>query len=500
MNKESLNTLIVSLRPCISQAKVHLIHQLARQVAGLKKKKCGNDQEKSKNERKVARFVEEISILKRANKDMISRWIVVNNQTFVDVTKQETLTQKFNLKVRVFVRAGEHKAVKRVLDEFRQKYPHWEKEVPKLLRSLGKKRKKTDPNKQELGIKPVKNAELSDNLIEQNDFSKKAKNILSSDVTSKIATQKEDSNVIQDGGNISDDQDEESNVDSGDDEDEESNVDSGDDKDEEGNVDSEDDKDNESNIDSETDTDDGIVQHKDKRISEANDSETEEDIFKDAGHVFDKDDPANYSDVETDSGDEELFVTSLKNALQMTQEGAVNKEEASEMSKTGKIDKKSGEMLVKVLDLKKVESEDVNEDTIEEGSRQWVETENKQKKISSFFVGGESESEEEEDFDEDVLPDEEDGLQMRQEYLKNKFQRDGKTGAGLNGHDGSARGRGNNDRGRGRDAGRSIPSRGRGRGDFERGRGSGEFQNRGRGRGEFQRGGRGKIFSESRGG
>merc|ERR1712096_601895 len=247
-------------------------------------------------------FVEEISILKRANKDMISRWIVVNNQTFADVTKQETLTQKFNLKVRVFVRAGEHKAVKKVLDEFRQKYPHWEKEVPKLLRSLGKKRKKTDPNKQELGIKPVKNAELSDNLTEQNDSSKNAKNVLSSDVTSKIATQKKDSNVIQDEGNISDDQDEESN------------------------------------IDSETDTDDGIVQHKDKRISEANDTETEEDIFKDAGHVFDKDDPANYSDsesdaddrgdseesdVETDSGDEELFVTSLKNALQMTQEGAV---------------------------------------------------------------------------------------------------------------------------------------------------------------------------------
>merc|ERR1719500_1591187 len=119
IGKEKLNILIVSLRPCIVQAKVHIIHHLARQVAGLKKKKCGNEQEKAKNERKSARFVEEISILKRSNKDLISRWLLVNNKSFADVTKHETLSQKFNMKVRVFARTGEHKAVKKVLDNFK---------------------------------------------------------------------------------------------------------------------------------------------------------------------------------------------------------------------------------------------------------------------------------------------------------------------------------------------------------------------------------------------
>eukprot|EP00092_Neocalanus_flemingeri_P033331 GFUD01036246.1.p1 GENE.GFUD01036246.1~~GFUD01036246.1.p1 ORF type:complete len:669 (+),score=242.58 GFUD01036246.1:55-2061(+) len=500
LNKERLNTLIVSLRPCISQAKVHLIHQLARQVAGLKKKKCANDQEKSKNERKVARFVEEISILKRANKDIISRWLVVNNKTFAEVTKKETLTQKFNMRVRVFVRTGEHKAVKKVLEEFRTKHPQWEKEVPKTLRTLGKKRKKTDPNKQELGIKPLKSGEPLNKSSEGNDCSSNVEN-----------EPKTTSKFVQDGeGNTDDDSDN--------DKDDESSPDSEEEKDKKDDTNSEE----ESNTDGESDTDDGIVHHNDKIVTETNTSETDEDLFNDGEHVFDKDDPANYSesdaeeggeseesDVESDSGDEEIFVTSLRNAIQLSQGQLKSKEEKPSaekptVDKLGKIDKKSGEMLVKVLDLEKVESENEDGDASGNESEKLVETGNKMK-ISSFFVGGESESEEEneDNLEEDALPYGENALEMRQESLRQKFQREGGFVRG-------GRGRGNNDRGSRRGSGVFDNTRGRGRGDFDRGRGrgdfdrgrgrGGDFQQRGRGRGDFQRGGRGKTFNESGGG
>ena len=259
-------------------------------------------------------------------------------------------------------------------------------------------------------------------------------------------------------------------------------------------------------------------------------SEGDENIFAAEGHVFDKDDPANYSESdvdergsdesegETDSGDEEIFVSSLKEALKMSGDVPSNEEQEPATEKPGKINKKSGEMLVKVLDLKNVEEQDASEDE----SSTLVETDNSKKKISSFFVGGESESEEEADgeYDEESLAYGEDVLQMRQESLKNKFHKEGRAGVGLNGRGGfvrgrgrdneggRGRGRGSDDRGRGRgrgnDRGRGNGkfdnSRGRGRGDFDRGRGRGDFQMRGRGRGDFNRGGRGTSFNESRGG
>jgi len=158
LDKDSLNSVIVSLRPCIKQAKVHIIHNLTKQIDMLKKKKTNNEQQKNQNDRKINRFVEEISILKRTSKDVIGRWLLSNKKTLQEVTKEETLSQKFNLRLRVFARTGDHKSVRKVIDSFRLKYPLWEKDVPKIMIKLGKKRKKVDPNTVELGIKPVRDS------------------------------------------------------------------------------------------------------------------------------------------------------------------------------------------------------------------------------------------------------------------------------------------------------------------------------------------------------
>jgi len=322
LDKDSLNSVIISLRPCIKQAKVHIIHNLTKQIAMLKKKKTSNEQQKNQNDRKINRFVEEISILKRTSKDVIGRWLLSNKKTLQEVTKDETLSQKFNLRLRVFARTGDHKVVRNVIEPFRLKYPSWEKEVPKIMIRLGKKRKKVDPNTVELGIKPVRDvANVSKKLEDESD-------------------------------------------------------------------------------------------------TEGTNSDTH-------------DDESTISDDEGD--DEELFVSSLKEAIKET---IVKRSEDNTQPAISPEDgKEQGESVVKVFDLEHDTFDQINSNKSLNN-----EQENKiNKKVSSFFVGGESDEEAhgdsdyEDDFDNDLLSNQDDiiakyrgkGLQMKERgsFQSNGFSR-----------------------------------------------------------------------------
>merc|ERR1719414_403368 len=151
LDKAGLNQVLVQLRKPITQAKVHVIHKLTKNISALKKKKAKTELEKSKNDRKVARFVQEVQILRREPKDTIARWLVANEMSLEEVTSDKT--DKLDVRLRAVVRVSEHKAVRKVLDQFRLAHPHWKSRVPKLLKTLGKKRKKEDPNDEPIGIK-----------------------------------------------------------------------------------------------------------------------------------------------------------------------------------------------------------------------------------------------------------------------------------------------------------------------------------------------------------
>ena len=154
LNKEELNRIIVRLRPLTEQAKVHTVHHLTKQIKALKGRKHSTDQQREQNERKVERFRREIEILKKASRDSIGRWVLVNKMTFNDILKEETKTQNFDLEARVFCRISDHSATKSVIEEFRQKYEDWEVSVPTLLSTLGKKRKKMDKTKTKISSEP----------------------------------------------------------------------------------------------------------------------------------------------------------------------------------------------------------------------------------------------------------------------------------------------------------------------------------------------------------
>jgi len=167
LDKAGLNEFLVKLRRPITQAKVHVIHKLTKDIAMLRRKKTKSEADKSKNERKVARFVQEVQVLRKEKKDTMARWVVANDVTLEQVTKEETASQKIDLRLRAMARVAEHKAVLTLLKEFRVKYPRWKSRVPKLLRSLGKNRKKVDPNLEPLGIKGLNRGKKSKSEVDQ---------------------------------------------------------------------------------------------------------------------------------------------------------------------------------------------------------------------------------------------------------------------------------------------------------------------------------------------
>jgi len=155
LDKAGLNEFLIKLRRPITQAKVHVIHKLTKDISMLRRKKTKSEVDKSKNERKVTRFVQEVQVLRKEKKDTMARWVVANDVTLEQVTREETASQKIDLRLRAMARVAEHKAVRTILEGFRVKYPRWKSRVPKLLRSLGKKRKKADPNMEPLGVKAL---------------------------------------------------------------------------------------------------------------------------------------------------------------------------------------------------------------------------------------------------------------------------------------------------------------------------------------------------------
>ena len=296
MNKDNLNALIVNLRPCVTQAKVHIIHKLTKQIDVLDKRKCVNEEQKKQNERKSGRFKEEIDILKRCSKDLIGKWVLHNKISFDDVTKKETLTQKFDLKTRVFARVSEHKTVKAAVWSARDKFPNWEAEVPLLLKTLGRKRKKKeDPNKLKLGIRQKK--------------SKPCENNQSND-SKETATDNSDPDF------------------------------------------------------SENDVQDAT----DPGISESEDQDAQDNT----------DDEAN------ESGDEEIFVSSLKNSIKSRRE--------PKLDPSISFQRNTSDGVVKLFDLLK---EDQSSLTVPHISN--TEKYSLTKKRSSFFIGGTDESEDSSD-------------------------------------------------------------------------------------------------------
>lgn len=132
----SVNNQVVSMRGCVKQAKVYVIRRLARSVEHLRKKK-GNEEQMSKNNRKADRLVADIAIIKELNQDNISKFCLMNEDKFSAGTKDLSMDNEH----RCLLRLAEHKAVSAAVDKFRKQFQKWKTELP-LLFKMAEVRKK----------------------------------------------------------------------------------------------------------------------------------------------------------------------------------------------------------------------------------------------------------------------------------------------------------------------------------------------------------------------
>jgi len=513
MDKISLNRTIVSMRGVAVQAKVHAIHHLTTQIKKLKCKKTKTDEQKSQNERKISRAVEEVLFLKKVRKDNLVKFALMNEMSQAELMQKENKTGKIDIQVRAFIRVSSHKAISSKVNQFREENSQWRKELKKLLPTLGQSTR--------LKERQVKT------MIKKAAASKKT-------------------GTDHDDGAENDDEDEENE--------EEKNGDQKSSSEDDGNQSKDDDIAKESGEnsggDSESEAEDHVPQVKAaNKTSSASGTDNDEPISdeeadSDSGSIASHRDTSLFKDIRltdeemefsdtANNSDEELFVSSIKSSLL----GALSSggDNSTPVQKTNKVktkslEKNSGSVLVKVLDLKEKANIATNEDSDSEvshddsdGDESEMNTDSdadvvgdqiesdsdsveeeaelipspekpKSNKRSSFFMGGESDSEEGENDEKNYDGESQQKLRKDESFFIDKI---GKSDRG-----GGSRGRisfGNSSRGRRRGGDNSIDYRGRsskggrgsrgGFGEAHRGRGS-DFRERGaefRGRGYSRR-------------
>ena len=91
---------------------MHIIHKLTKDIAQLRRRKSKTEAEKGKNERKAGRFVQEVQVLRKEAKDLLARHLVAHHTTLEELTRQEAAAGRIDLRLRVVVRVGDHRAVR----------------------------------------------------------------------------------------------------------------------------------------------------------------------------------------------------------------------------------------------------------------------------------------------------------------------------------------------------------------------------------------------------
>lgn len=149
MDLIGVNNSIVKMRKVTIKAKIHIIRLLVKRIKSAKSKKVSNDDQKAQNERKANRYHSEINIIKHLKKDEISRFALLNKQSFLPEINPDKDSDNLDnlLKKRALIRLSNATVMKKSVEEFRRNYPTWEKDLPKVLKNLGKKQAKKEEKK-----------------------------------------------------------------------------------------------------------------------------------------------------------------------------------------------------------------------------------------------------------------------------------------------------------------------------------------------------------------
>jgi len=133
------------MRKDVKRARLWLINQLAHKAKRLSAKKVQNDQQKAKNERKTERHLEEIKILKHIDIDDVSKYALCHT-----INSTQNNLESMAVEQRAMLRLAMHKFVQNQVTKFRENNPIALDKLVLLIRSLGLKyQKKKNLNEEE---------------------------------------------------------------------------------------------------------------------------------------------------------------------------------------------------------------------------------------------------------------------------------------------------------------------------------------------------------------
>lgn len=137
---------VVSMRKDVKRARLWLINQLSQRAKRLTSKKVQNDQQKAKNVRKTERFLEEIKVLKHIDVDDVSKYALCH---MLDPT--QTNLDALEVEQRAMFRLATHKFIQNQVSKFRENHPIAIDKLVLLIRSLGLKyqKKKNETSEKE---------------------------------------------------------------------------------------------------------------------------------------------------------------------------------------------------------------------------------------------------------------------------------------------------------------------------------------------------------------
>jgi len=555
--------LIISLVKVIDEAKLKTTRVLKNQAKKVNQRKPKSDEEKESNARKVARLNEEISHITESKPSELVNFFTTSEQSTEQVIQAEHKNGgNIDTKLRANVKLSEHESVSTLIQKFRSSHTEWKTELQPILQSIDistliqqnlsddkspqkttdkKEKKKKDRKKKEKATKDAGEKGGNDKNTSKKD--KKTKNAAEKGGNDKN-TSKKDKKTKNDGKELKKAKQslQKENSDPIAAENENPNVEQNSDSEDENEQMS--DAEDEENSDLNDDTSDINGEN-----SDSNDSSDINDI--DDGEIKD-------GEMSEQNTDEEQFVSTFKSLLEQYQGGTVGAPTLYKKDKDDlkKVTKKSGDVLVKVLNIRGKEdgSADDDETDSDQSDEDSDQSENdsdksdndsdksdkisKNKKAnkaskSSFFVGGYSDDEDINGYleetrtnstfltgrdlkDEDFKPDDRETYFQFSNELEPNHMSIGERGdeGGLEssgilkvtngearGHShykGSYRGKGERGGSRGRGERGGFRGRGEHRGSF-RGGDRGGFRGRGEHRGSFRGGDRGGFRGRGRG-
>ncbi|KAL1454341.1 hypothetical protein WDU94_010612 [Cyamophila willieti] len=131
------NNIVVKTRGKVKQVLVRMCHKITREIKKYRNSKADSEEIKKKKTKKANRLAREIKMMKKLNKDDITKFVL-----HFDKKPDSILNDpKAHIKLKVLVKISQNEIMKKCVQEFRQKYPNWSIEVPNIIRNVEMKKK-----------------------------------------------------------------------------------------------------------------------------------------------------------------------------------------------------------------------------------------------------------------------------------------------------------------------------------------------------------------------